>query len=159
MKLLVALSLLMPPISLPEIDSTYFIEENFRFEEVELVTNANKLTFMDYRMVTDTTSPQYRYRLEGNTGYLGIRKYKEYYQVAMGYKYAQIGDKFRVTFNTGEQIRVIVADSKGDRYAHEDGSQLEFIVNSDIIPSSAWLYGDFNQYFGDEIVKLERMRW
>lgn len=93
-------------------------------------------TFMDYRAITSTSSKQYFYRENGYTLSDGLRAYDDRIQIALGTPYAQVGDKVDVFMESGEVIRAIVADSKGDRYFHQDGSTLEFLVDSDVIPDS-----------------------
>ena len=93
-------------------------------------------SFMDYRAVTSTTSKQYHYRLEGYTLPDGRRGYNGRVQVAIGTPYAQVGDNLDIYLHSGEIINAVVADSKGDRFYHPDGSTIEFLVDSDIIPGS-----------------------
>lgn len=91
-------------------------------------------TFMDYRAITSRSSKQYHYRLNGETLPGGLRSYNDRIQIAIGKPYADVGDKVDIYMESGEIIRAIVADSKGDRFYHPDGSTIEFLVDSDLIP-------------------------
>lgn len=92
-------------------------------------------TFMDYEMITDTTAPQWEQRLKGVTVHKGLRMSQGRLQMAVPWKYAEIGDKIDVELDNGKIIKGIVADSKGDRDFHEDGSVIEFLVDESLIPN------------------------
>ena len=129
--------------------------------EIPLCSNdADDLTFMHYEAVTDPTSPQYHFRVNGYTSRQGLRMYENYVQIAVGNYYGKVGDKLKVTFNNGKEILGIVGDSKGNRCYHQEGtvrSQVEMLVDDAVIPTKVWNEGVFNSFFGDKIVKIERI--
>ena len=122
--------------------------------------DADDLTFMDYRAVTDRTSRQYYFRTHGYTGSNGLRMYNGFVQIAVGNYYGKVGDYLKITFSNGYELYGIVGDSKGNRCHHTDGnirSQVELLVDDTVIPRSAWTYGTFNHLIGDKIIKIERI--
>lgn len=93
-----------------------------------------------------------------------------YLAVALGDFYGSVGDKFRVTLDTGIVLKVIRADTKADSnvvnqcYHKEDGSILEFIIDT---PTALSYYGttnglvangNFNNIdeFKGNIIKIEK---
>lgn len=102
--------------------------------------NSQKMTYMDYRAITDTTSKQYQlqqdpYCIVNEQGFLIYRD--NWYVVAMGSYWGKVGDKFIVHLKNGELIPVIIGDIKADKdtdrlnYAHgADGHVLEFLIDS-----------------------------
>lgn len=106
--------------------------------------NSQKMTYMDYRAITNTASKQYKlqqdpYVCVDEKGFLMYRS--NWYVVAMGSYWGDIGDKFIVHLNNGELIPVIIGDIKSDRhtdklnYAHaSDGHVLEFLIDSTSAP-------------------------
>lgn len=125
-------------------------------ESVPLHTEYNKFTYMDYRMVTSRTSKQWKYRTDGWTRSDGVRMYGDYIQVAMGYPYGQVDDKFRLTTETG-QYNIVLGDSKGDRLSHGN-STIEIIVADDTLDPYNRRMGDLNSIFGSTMIKLEVLR-
>lgn len=129
------------------------LERQEELVSVPLHTDYNKFTYMDYRMVTSRSSKQWKYRTEGWTRNDGVRMYGDFIQVAMGYPYGQVGDKFRLTTETG-QYSIVLGDSKGDRLSHGN-STIEIIVADDVMDSYDRRMGDLNSIFGSTMIKLE----
>lgn len=101
--------------------------------------NSEYKPYEDYWMITDTTSKAYQF-LNGadvqvnSEGYLIYQD--EYYCVALGHYFGDIGDKFLITLDSGFQFKVIIGDMKSHlhtdelRYAHQNGHIVEFIIDS-----------------------------
>ena len=130
------------------------------------VSGATK-TYAYYTAVTAKGSPQYAL-LNSEECYTdektGIRMVDDYYCVALGSFYGStIGTKYRITFSTGDSIKVILCDQKSDRhtdsnhqYAVKNCDIMEFYVEKGKIPSNVrGNYGNLEQFSGD-IVKIER---
>lgn len=71
--------------------------------------------YMDYRKITDKTSKQYKFINQDNVsvndkGMLMLDE--EFYCVALGYYFGDIGTKYIITFETGQMIKVVKAESK-----------------------------------------------
>lgn len=112
--------------------------------------NTEFKTYMDYRCITDKTSAQYELQQFAWTDEDGFRRIGDDYIVAMGTYYAEnVGDRFKITLDTDNQITVIIGDIKQD--IHTDyfnqytpiydengiffsGNVLEFIVDTDVLP-------------------------
>lgn len=135
--------------------------------------NSQKMTYMDYRAITDITSKQYQlqqdpYCVVDERGFLMYRD--NWYVVAMGSYWGKIGDKFIVRLENGTIIPVIMGDYKAnvdtdrEHYAYaKDGHVLEFLIDTDssnMINSNAVYYGLINQAFTEfdsKIVSITKM--
>lgn len=111
-------------------------------------------SYMDYRMITDTSSAQYQLQLEAYTEN-GFRKLNNRYMVAMASEV--VGTEINIYLDSGELIPVIVGDVKaGTLCSHPDGSVMEFIVDEDTMDQDIrFLYGNFNIMFPGNIQTLE----
>lgn len=127
-------------------------------------------TYMDFRAITDTSSVQYEMQQEAYTDEYGLRKYKNGdYMVAMGSYYGQVGDRFRITLDSGETIRCIMGDAKAD--CHTDAynqytpcgsgkNVIEFVVDTPALSDEARQMGDISysdDTFEGNISKIERV--
>lgn len=127
-------------------------------------------SYMDFRAITDTSSVQYKMQQEAYTDEYGIRKYKTGdYMVAMGSYYGQVGDRFRITLDSGETIRCIMGDAKAD--CHTDAynqytpcgsgkNVIEFVVDTPALSDEARQMGDISysdDTFEGNISKIERI--
>lgn len=97
-------------------------------------------SYMSYRMITATSSPQYRLQYtKAYSGNYGIRQVRGRYCVAIGSYYAtRIGTYFDLVLENGTVIPCILADQKADcdtdasnRITEHDGSLTEFVVDTD----------------------------
>jgi hypothetical protein len=135
--------------------------------------NSQKMTYMDYRAITDTTSKQYKlqqnpYCVIDERGFLMYRD--NWYVVAMGSYWGKIGDKFIVRLQNGTIIPVIMGDYKADvdtdreHYAHKkDGHVLEFLIDtnsSNMQAKNVTYYGLINEIypeFNSKIISITKM--
>ena len=102
--------------------------------------NSQKMTYMDYRAITNKASNQYKSQQRDDVWvdeYGFLEQNSEWYVVAMGSYWGKIGDKFIIHLENGEIISCVLGDIKSDRhtdrqnYAHEsDGHVVEFLINS-----------------------------
>jgi hypothetical protein len=131
--------------------------------------------YMDYRTITDRKAPQWRYRELAYTDDNGFRKIADDYVVALGTYYAKgVGERFRVTLDTGTSFTVITGDIKDP--AHTDpnnmytpvfdnfgktlgGCVLEFLVDTDKLHKTAVTLGTVSCYdtFEGNIKSIERL--
>lgn len=109
-------------------------------------------SYMSYRAITNTSSPQYKLQQQCWTDENGLRRQTDDYVVAVGSYYSKhIGDRFRITLSDDTQFTVIVGDIKADRHTdskhqyravyNENGkfisaNVLEFVVDIGRLPSS-----------------------
>lgn len=139
--------------------------------DVPSINTSIKL-FTDYRYYNIKGTPHYRLQQECWTDEYGCRRFNDDYCVAVGSFYStDIGDRFRVTLNTGTVFTVIVADGKWDcdcdflnQYTpcydydgREYGNLLEFIVDDCVLDTECFNYGSLDYYdtFKGSIVKME----
>ena len=130
-------------------------------------------SYMDYRTITNKSSLQWQLQQECWTDEDGLRRFEDYYVVALGTYYAEsVGKKFIIHFESGVSINVIVGDIKDDRHTDEsnryitfNGNIVEFIVDTHKLNRMSLLMGDVSYIEGldisgavikiDEIVKEE----
>ena len=130
---------------------------------------------MDYRCITDKTSAQYELQQFAWTDEDGFRRIGDDYIVAMGTYYAKnVGDRFKITLDTDNEITVIIGDIKQD--IHTDyfnqytpiydengiffsGNVLEFIVDTDVLPKVPRRLGtvSYFNYLKGNIKSIERI--
>lgn len=148
------------------------------FSNVEHTTTLEKMglpdvsgevkTFAYYTAVTATSTPQYKLlnsKACTTDKKTGVRMVDGCYCVAMGSYYGStIGTKYRITFDTGNQINVILCDQKADRHTNKTHQYaaskdvLEFYCEKAMIPHIIHTYGNYNNIdiFHGAIVKIEK---
>lgn len=117
-------------------------------------------TYMYASSVTDTTSAQYQLISKAYVGDYGIMMIDGCYLVAMGTAYANyIGQKYQVTFETGQVIDVMIGDVKQDIHTDQynsagaaNGDLLEFIVAQP--PEQVTIMGNYNVIFPGRVAYL-----
>ncbi len=132
---------------------------------------------MDYRTLTARSSDQYQLQHSPYvwTDAYGLRRYNDDYIVAMGTYYTpRCGARFRVTFDTGNVITVLVGDIKADIHTdslnqysavrNPDGSLysanvLEFIADTTLLPKNVWIMGsvDVLDHLAGNITAIEKI--
>ena len=139
------------------------------FNRVLEVPNINTSfkTYMDYRTITDKSSRQWKLQQSAITDSQGFRKVGEYFLCALGSYYStNIGDKFKITLDSGNIILVILGDCKADihtdktnRYIPKNKNVVEFIVDSNKLDKSVKAMGSVGVLdgFKGRIVKIERI--
>lgn len=123
---------------------------------------------MDLDAITNTQSKQYKLKQSYWLDEYGHYRYSsndiDYYVVALGSYYGEIGDKFRITLSNGNIFYVIKGDEKSDTQTvsgcyHPDGSVIEFIIDTNTVYSA---YENFNGGFqvydkwNGDIIKVEK---
>ena len=157
-------------------DTYYEIPMEIPTETLDIPTcNSEFKTYMDYRCITDKTSAQYELQQFAWTDEDGFRRIGDDYIVAMGTYYAEnVGDRFRITLDTDNEITVIIGDIKQD--IHTDyfnqytpiydengiffsGNVLEFIVDTDVLPKIPRRLGtvSYFDYLKGNIKTIERI--
>ncbi|MDR0947100.1 MAG: hypothetical protein LBM87_05085 [Ruminococcus sp.] len=155
----------------PEINEPESIPPGIALEIPELESDFK--AFMSYKAITDKTAPQWEYRLNAYTDEHGLRRIEEDYLVAMGTYYASsVGERFRITLETGSIFTVMTGDIKDDAHtdpekmytpAKQDGKPcanvLEFIVDTDKLADEVLTLGtvSFYEHLKGNITKIERL--
>lgn len=99
---------------------------------------------MDYRTVTDVNSKQYEliYSDDIIVGNDGLLYSGEYVGVALASRFGNVGDKFIITLDTGQEFKAVKLDEKADAHTYNgchhrmDGSVVEFVVCTNRMQSS-----------------------
>ena len=133
-------------------------------------------TYMSYRAITNTNSAQYKLQQEAWTDENGLRKIGDDYMIAVGSFYSKhIGDRFKITLDSGVEFTAIVGDLKADKHT---GSQhmytpvynaygkfisanvIEFIVDTSSLPSSVRRAGSVGALddFSGNIKSIEKIK-
>lgn len=140
--------------------------------------NSSFKTYMDAKAL-HKSSPQYKFIQE--YGYIDENGFyrcaaepdfgvtDDYYLVAMGSYYTRtVGDKFRVTTDTGRVFYVAVADFKADahtdskhQYTRRNGDVIECIVNTKTLLPEVRRMGTCNVFMplNGSIAKVEKMNF
>ncbi len=134
--------------------------------------------YMGYQTLTSKNSKQYAMQHSENcyTDESGFRRYSEdgndYYMVALGSHYTggEVGKKYRITLDNGQQFYAIAGDQKAD--IHTDSTHMyrdtgtttnvvEFIVDTAKIPSNCKKMGSMSSANGGQfegnVVDIELM--
>jgi len=124
-------------------------------------------SYMDYRCITNTTSDQYKLQKECETNEYGIREHDGYYVIALGTYYSTtIGERFKITLDTGEELLCEVGDIKADsdtdktnRYVPINGNIVEFIVDTKELPKKVRQMGTISaiDIFEGSIESIEKL--
>lgn len=117
-------------------------------------------TYMYASAITNTASAQYQLLTKAYVGDYGIMTVDGCYLVAMGTAYAHyIGQKYQVTFETGQVINVMIGDVKQDIHTDQynsaginNGDLLEFIVSQP--PQQVAIMGNYNVIFPGRVAYL-----
>lgn len=117
-------------------------------------------TYMYASAITNTASAQYQLISRAYVGDYGIMMVDGCYLVAMGTAYANyIGQKYQVTFETGQVINVMIGDVKQDIHTDQynsagiaNGDLLEFIVSQP--PQEVTTMGSYNVIFPGKVAYL-----
>jgi hypothetical protein len=127
-------------------------------------------SYMDYRCITDTHSPQYKLQGDCWTDSDGLRRCGDDYVIAVGSYYADcIGDRLEITLENGDEFTAIVGDFKADchtdsthRYYPMSGGRknvVEFIVDTESLDRTARRMGDISYIdgFSGDIAGVEKI--
>lgn len=129
-------------------------------------------SYMSYKKITNKSSSQYKFIHSGEITYCEdglLRDSNGYIAVAIGDYYSSyIGERFIVTFDSGNKAYLIKCDEKaiddtvGGANQNTDGSMIEFIIDIDkakLSYNKAIEDGNFNsiEEFKGNIVKIERV--
>lgn len=123
-------------------------------------------TYMDYRMISDSGSMQYKLQQQAYTDENGFRKVDDAYCIALGSAYGtEIGTRYKIALDTGLEFTAILAECKDNkhtdstnRYISENGNIIEWIVNTDKLNELALAMGDISYAgFKGKIIKIERI--
>jgi hypothetical protein len=105
-------------------------------------------SYMDYRTITSTGSPQYKLQQQANS-VNGFRMLGGRYMIALGSAFGKVGDHVTIVLESGVSIPCIIGDIKADHHTDSsnkvhlsDGSIIEFIVDTGSLSSKIKSTGD-----------------
>lgn len=111
-------------------------------------------SFMDYRKITDESSPQWRLQEDrAYTGDYGIRMINGRFCVAIGFAFdpkKKSGNIFDLVLENGTTIPCIVSDEKAtedttdNMYTTDNGCYTEFVIDIDNLHRSSAISGDIS---------------
>lgn len=121
-------------------------------------------SYMDYKMLTSKTSDQYAMQQDAWTDENGLRRYGDYYMVALGTYYAKsCGETFLITLDSGISFEAITGDIKDDKdtdslHQHRNGCIVEFIVETKALSKTCRVMGDISHAgFPGQIESIQRI--
>lgn len=121
-------------------------------------TTATFKSYMSYKAITLTSSPQYKLQSQAATGDYGIRMVNGRYLIAMASTYGEVGDELNLTLSSGKVIYVMIGDIKGNTdCTHADGSLIEFIVDISSMNGSVQSSGNFNILFKGSVTAIDKV--
>ncbi len=149
----------------------YFISTELAFENdfeelsVPESVDTSFKTYMDYRKITRTSSPQYGFRLLGETDDHGLRRFRGDYLVALGTYYGSIGDRFEITLSGGRVFFACMGDYKADidtdasnRFIPANGNMVEFIIDINTLCPSVASGGNISPLgFEGSVVSIKKL--
>ncbi len=123
-------------------------------------------SYTNYKLLS-SNSPQGRLQTQAHTDSTGIRMVGEYYCAALGTYYeGNIGDKYLVTLEGGNQFKMILCDIKSDahtdanhQYTKVNGCVIEFYVDYSVLSSYVRSMGDISYIngFKGEIIQIQKI--
>lgn len=124
-------------------------------------------SYMDYRCITNTESAQYKLQQKCYTDENGLRIHDGYYVVALGTYYSStVGERFKITLDTGEELYCEVGDVKANcdtdetnRYVPINGNIVEFIVDTKKLPKEVRFMGTVSaiDIFEGDVESIEKL--
>lgn len=158
----------------PEVQ-TITVMPTYTYLDVPSINSSFK-TYMDYRTITDKTSPQYNFiqawgwcdengfmRATGERD-LGITD--DYYMIALGSYYGtEIGTKYKITTDMGNVFYGVLCDQKDNAHTNSthqysyNNDVVEVIVDTRCLRSDVKRMGSANVYMplNGSIAKIERI--
>lgn len=130
---------------------------------IEVCSYSPNKPYMDYRMITDTSSIQYQYiQTHMSVSEKGLLiSEDDYIGVALGSVYGAIGTKYTVTTDTGNTFKIVKIDEKSDQHTtngcyDQSGAIIEMVVDTDLMDSNVKYHGDYNvvSEFEGVIIKI-----
>ena len=124
-------------------------------------------SYMDYRCIgRGSRQGGIVYGEEAWTDEDGMRRWGEWYCVALGSYYGAVGDKFWVETDKGNRFKVVKGEEKCDnltdetnRYTVHNGCMLEFIVDVNKLDKKVRISGSINniEKFSGKIIKITKV--
>lgn len=151
------------------------LEPIVQYETIEMLYTSSVKTYMDYRAITDKTSPQYQFIHSDEIticedGFL--RDSEGYVGVAMGGYFGEIGSRYICRLDNGAEIKVVKVEVKAEQdtvqdfYGKDNYDIIEFVIDTKAqwMQDNKWengyiFSGNFNNYeaFNGKIVEIDKI--
>lgn len=145
------------------------LETSPQWTEIPLCSSNSVKTYEDGSIDWNISSQQHKIMQTLIINDRGHYTDGEYIAIAMGAYFGSIGEKFKITLDTGKIFHAVKVDEKAtsqliNACSHPDGSMIEFVVDTDTAmnhyggDNGYVLNGNFNnvEEFRGNIVKIER---
>lgn len=146
-----------------------------QYEAIKMLYTSSVKTYMDYRAITDKTSPQYQFIhsdeiticedgfLRDSEGYIGV---------AMGGYFGEVGSRYICRLDNGAEIKVVKVEMKAEQdtvqgfYGKDNYDIIEFVIDTKAqwMQDNKWengyiFSGNFNNYeaFNGKIVEIDKV--
>ena len=130
--------------------------------------DTSKKSYMDYTCISRSSKQGgIVYANEAWTDEDGLRRWGEYYCVALGSYYGNVGDIFLIETSKGNKYKIIKADEKADkhtdpsnRYTLSNGCMMEWIVETNKLSTYVRRSGNINnvQKVSGNITKIIKIK-
>lgn len=151
------------------------LEPIVQYEPIKMLYTSSVKTYMDYRAITDKTSPQYQFIhsdeiticedgfLRDSEGYIGV---------AMGVYFGEVGSRYICRLDNGVEIKVVKVEVKAEQdtvqdfYGKDNYDIIEFVIDTKAhwMQDNKWengyiFSGNFNNYeaFNGKIVEIDKV--
>ena len=143
--------------------------------DIPTIADTDFYGYMDYRKITDKTTPQYEMQQSAWTDWQGLRRYNNDYMVAMGSYYSdyEVGSRFEITLENDTVFTVILGDLKYDIHTDKrnmytpvyqnwqlvKANVIEFIVEENQLSYDVKQLGTISGYeeFNGNIVSIKKL--
>ena len=139
---------------------------------IDIPRNTYSKPYEDGKYINCTSSKEYQTLKKCSIDEKGHYRLNEYYAVAMGTYFSDVGSKYLITLDTGKSFKVIKVDTKDDKdvtnyMVDQNGGIIEFIIDektaSDyygIGDNGYVLNGSYNNTdeFNGNIIKIEEIK-
>lgn len=143
--------------------------------DIPTIADTDFYGYMDYRKITDKTTPQYEMQQSAWTDWQGLRRYNNDYMVAMGSYYSdyEVGSRFEITLENDTVFTVILGDLKDDIHTDKrnmytpvyqnwqlvKANVIEFIVDENQLSYDVKQLGTISGYeeFNGNIVSIKKL--
>lgn len=146
-----------------------------QYEPIKMLCTSSVKTYMDYRAITDKTSPQYQFIHSDEIticedGFL--RDSEGYVGVAMGDYFGEVGSRYICRLDNGVEIKVVKVEVKAEQdtvqnfYGKDNYDIIEFVIDTKAqwMQDNKWengyiFSGNFNNYeaFNGKIVEIDKV--
>lgn len=153
-------------------DNTNCEENKETLINIDIPRNTYSKPYEDGKYINCTSSKEYQTLKKCSIDEKGHYRLNEYYAVAMGTYFSDVGSKYLITLDTGKSFKVIKVDTKDDKdvtnyMIDQNGGIIEFIIDENtaynyygVGDNGYVLNGSYNNTdeFNGNIIKIEEIK-